>query len=195
MILWVWWLLLMNLICAFNLSFFFLFVCFCVWIYECGVFYGFLIVYIRGYKMPACMQLMSEMILFKIAQFLWTHTFVEAGWKISWHFIYIFPLSNQTAEWAVFNLCQMALHLVASCLNRKGGLTPVFIPVYLTGMSDGSMPCRAAPISLPLQVETLSKAEMKKPSPQCKNASPHPSTYSILSRRIVRQIACSVETR
>lgn len=81
----------------------------------------------------------------------------------------------------MFNLCQMALHLVASCLNRKGGLTPVFIPVYLSGMSDGSMPCRAAPISLPLQVETLSKAEMKKHSPQCKNASPiRPLTVSYL---------------
>lgn len=76
----------------------------------------------------------------------------------------------------------MVLHLVASCLNKNGGLTPAFIPVYLSGMSDGSMPCRAAPIAVPLQVETLSKAEMRKPFPQSKNPPPHPSTYLLLIR-------------
>lgn len=44
--------------------------------------------------------------------------------------------------------CQMALCFVASSLNKNGGLTPGFIPVYLTGMSDSSMPSRASPISV-----------------------------------------------
>lgn len=48
----------------------------------------------------------------------------------------------------VLIVCQMALFFVASSLNRRGGFTPGFIPVHLTGMSDSSMPCGASPISV-----------------------------------------------
>ena len=45
-------------------------------------------------------------------------------------------------------VCQMALCSVASSLNRRGGFTPGFIPMHLTGMSDSSDPCGAAPVSV-----------------------------------------------
>lgn len=67
---------------------------------------------------------------------------------------------------AVCGLClacpterQMLLCFGASSLNRKGGLTPGFIPARLTGMSTRPVPCRASPVPPPppRQVETSSK--------------------------------------
>lgn len=39
----------------------------------------------------------------------------------------------------------MVVRLVVSSLNRKGDVTPGFIPVYLNGMPDSSMPAEPHP--------------------------------------------------
>lgn len=63
-----------------------------------------------------------------------------------------FPKTNSRGRITAANrlccltVCQMALCVVASSLNRRGGFTPGFIPVHLTGMSDSSMHCGASPI-------------------------------------------------
>lgn len=81
---------------------------------------------------------------------IWTHTYVEARWKILWHFMLPPSVRVKQRSFAV------------SSLNRTGGLTPGFIPAHLTGMSTRPVPCRASPVPPPppppRQVETSSKA-------------------------------------